>query len=120
MDMHRADFGVVAPYGDRFPGGVDELAFHRVPREVLGRDSNPAAPQRKVVARDATRWVVRHCVRCDAKRVARRELGALSVPDGRDASHPVPGPGKVVKGMRRPAVERPHRPAPSPPRGSAQ
>ena len=37
MDVHAADFGVVAPYGDRFPGGVDELAFHRVAREVLGR-----------------------------------------------------------------------------------
>ena len=57
MDLHAADFGVLAPYGNRFAGGVDKLAFHGVPREVLGRDSDPAALQREVVARDATRRV---------------------------------------------------------------
>ena len=67
MDMDAPDFGILAPNGDRFPSGVDDLPFHRVQRKVLGRHPD-SDPRSEVVGRALERRGVRSCVgmRCEA------------------------------------------------------
>ena len=88
MDMHAADFGVVAPNGDRVPGGMDNLTLYRIQCEVLGRDSNPP-PRRELVARSSEGRGLWRCIGRDAKRFPRCELRAFTVSNACDSSHPV-------------------------------
>ena len=73
MDVHAADFGVVAPYGDRIPGGVDELAFHGVRRRSPRSQLGPGPPARG----RGPAWLhragrpARRPMRCEARRAAR-------------------------------------------------
>ena len=111
MDMDDTDHGVLAPDGDRFSGGVGDLAFHRIRREVLGRHSGTGAGL-EFVRRISERRGVRCRVGGGAKRFLRRELGAFPVADGCDSIHPDLDAGIAVEGMRGLAVQRLQPPEP--------